>query len=296
MSRNHLPSFRVDIAHRVLTIAIALACGIAVVIGGAPANAAGVGTPVRFHQGASPTVDVIGDDERDVYVGTGGLILPDSVGTATQVRVATCPDCHWRLAEPCATSPDGRVICLSVVRGCPQGRRLLIAWFSEDGGATWENLGVVCIPPTGPTTVASVGQDVVDEFTAALPGVSLTHQPAVGIVTQAPVLFDSGQPHRLPPVITEVAGRTVVLEPVAHWLWEFGDGAALETDLAGSRYPDMSVSHTYRRSGRHRVGLTTTWTATFTIDDLGPFTVSQTITQHQRRVVTVGQARAVLVP
>ena len=244
----------------------------------------------------SPTVDVIGDDEHDVYVGTGGLLLPDSVGASTQIRVATCADCLWRLTEPCAARPDGRVVCLGVVRGCPQGRRLLVAWLSTDGGATWENLGAVCIAPTGPTTVASIGRDVIDEFTAALPGVSISHQPVVGVVTQAPVIFASGQPDRLPPVVVEVAGRTVVLEPVAHWLWEFGDGAQLSTDIAGSRYPDLRVAHTYRRAGRLRVDLTTTWTASFTIDDLGPFTVSQVITQRQHRVVPVGQARAVLVP
>lgn len=243
-----------------------------------------------------PSVDVIGDDEQDVYVGTGGLILPDSVGAQTQARVAQCSGCLWRLTEPCATGVGGRVICHGVVRGCPQGRRLLVAWFSEDGGATWENLGPVCIPPTGPVTVADVGESVLDEFTAALPGLSIVHQPATGVVTQVATIFDSGQPSRLPPIVVEVAGRTVVLEPVARWSWDFGDGRRLDTDLWGSRYPDVQVSHVYRRAGRHRVHLTTTWSATFRVDDLGPFTVSQTITQEQRMYLAVGQARAVLVP
>ena len=293
MSTDHFPAFRPVVAHRLLAIGLSVA-----LIAGLATAAA---WPSDAHAASSmaltpPAVDVIGDDERDVYTGTGGLLLPDSVGTATQVRVASCRECRWRLTEPCAMNPDGRVICLGVVRGCPQGRRLLVAWFSTDGGATWENLGAVCIPPSGPTTVADVGTEVLDEFTAGLPGVSISHQPATGVVTQASTIFESGQPDRLPPIVVEVAGRTVVLEPIAHWTWDFGDGSGLDTDVSGSRYPDLRVSHVYRKAGRHRVHLTTTWSATFTIDDLGPFTVGQTITQEQRRVVAVGQARAVLVP
>ena len=240
-----------------------------------------------------PGIDVIGDDERDRYVGTGGLILPGSVDEDTRVRVAGCRDCRWRLADPCA---DADSACMSVVRGCPRGQRLLRAWISEDRGLTWVDLGVVCIPPAGLVTVAQVEAAIHDQFEAELPPTSIRFQPTSGVLPYLPVIFQSGQPKHLPPIVSTIADRIVVLMPTAQWSWRFGDGAGLTTDQPGAPYPDFSVSHTYGRDGRFPVELTTTWSATFTIDDLGPFTVSHVITQQEKTSVSVGQGRAVLVP
>lgn len=238
-------------------------------------------------------IDVIGDDERDRYIGTGGLVLPGSVDDDTRVRVAGCRDCRWRLDDPCAEEASA---CMSVVRGCPRGQRLLRAWISEDRGATWVDLGVVCIPPEGVVTVAQVDEVLRDQFEAQLPPTTIRFQPSTGVLPYLPVIFQSGQPQHLPPIVSTIADRVVVLHPVAQWSWRFGDGAGLTTSHPGAPYPDFSVSHTYGRDGRFPVELTTTWTATFTIDDLGPFTVSHVITQEERTSVSVGQGRAVLVP
>jgi len=240
-----------------------------------------------------PVIDVVGDDERDRYVGTGGLVLPDSVDDETRVRVAGCLDCRWRLDDPCAEQ-DGA--CMSVVRGCPRGQRLLRAWISQDRGRTWVDLGVVCIPPEGVVTVAQVDEAIQDSFEAALPPTSIRFQPATGILPYLPVVFQSGQPQQLAPIVSTIADRVVVLVPVAEWSWQFGDGTGLTSDKPGAPYPDFSISHTYGRDGRFPVALTTTWRATFTIDDLGPFTVSHVVTQQERTSVSVGQGRAVLVP
>ncbi len=45
-----------------------------------------------------------------------------------------------------------------------------------------------------------------------------------------------------------------------------------------------------------QVRVTTTWSASYMIDDLGPFQVSLPVTQSAAAVLMVGQARAVLVP
>jgi len=240
-----------------------------------------------------PVIDVIGDDERDRYVGTGGLVLPGSVDEDTRVRVAGCRDCRWRLDDPCSV---GDSACTSVVRGCPRGQRLLRAWISEDRGNTWVDLGVVCIPPAGVVTVAQVEAAIHDQFEADLPPTSIRFQPATGVLPYLPVIFQSGQPKHLAPIVSTIADRVVVLTPQAQWSWHFGDGSGLVTDQPGASYPDFSVSHIYGRGGRFPVVLTTTWTATFTIDDLGPFTVSHVITQQEKSLVSVGQGRAVLVP
>ncbi|MFM8352428.1 MAG: PKD domain-containing protein [Actinomycetales bacterium] len=240
-----------------------------------------------------PVIDVIGDDDRDRYVGTGGLVLPGSVDDDTRVRVAGCRDCRWRLDDPCAEEGSA---CTSVVRGCPRGQRLLRAWISEDRGLTWVDLGVVCIPPTGVVTVAQIDEAIQESFEAELPPTSIRFQPATGILPYLPVVFQSGQPKQLAPIVSTIADRVVVLSPVAEWSWQFGDGTRLTSDKPGAPYPDFSISHTYGRDGRFPVALTTTWRATFTIDDLGPFTVSHVVTQQERTSVSVGQGRAVLVP
>ena len=240
-----------------------------------------------------PTIDVIGDDDRDRYIGTGGLVLPGSVDDDTRVRVAGCLDCRWKLVDPCA---EGDQACTSVVRGCPRGQRLLRAWISEDRGTTWIDLGVVCIPPEGVVTVAQIDQAIQDRFEAELPPTSIRFQPATGVLPYLPVVFQSGQPKNLPPIISTIADRIVVLSPVATWEWRFGDGTGLTSDQPGAPYPDFSIAHTYGRDGQFPVELTTTWRASFTIDDLGPFVVSHVVSQQERTVVSVGQGRAVLVP
>lgn len=241
----------------------------------------------------SHAVDVVGDDEADRYAGTGGLILPGSIDHQTRVRVASCPDCRWRMTDPCSIEGDA---CTSVTRGCAAGRQLLRAWISRDAGATWEEIGLVCVPPSGPVTVGSVARHIREDFEQALPTSSLRYQPARGVLPYLPVVFHSGQPARIDPIEVEVAGYRVLLTPEPSWTWDFGDGTVVTSRLPGSEYPDFSVSHAYRSGGQRRVQVTTTWTATVMIDGMGPFQVQGPITQQSTAVIRVGQARAVIVP
>ena len=260
-----------------------------------PATASPMGRPEFLNPKA---VDVVGDDEGDRFVGSGGLVLPGMVGNETRRRVATCGGCRWRLADPCATSADdgAHAACMSVTRGCARAAQLLRVWLSDDGGVTWRDLGLVCLPPGGPVTVATIGLAVSDEFERAIPSSSLTHQPRQGVLPHLPVIFHSSQPSGLPPSEHVINGVRVTLYPRPSWTWEFGDGSTLRTTIPGSTYPDLAVSHTYSRGGRMQVRVTTTWNATYMIDDLGPFHVSLPVTQTATIVLPVGQARAVLVP
>ena len=174
--------------------------------------------------------------------------------------------------------------------------QLLRVWLSEDGGATWRDLGLVCIPPGGPVTVAKVGSAVSDEFERVIPSSSLTHQPRRGVLPYLPVIFHSSQPSVIPPSEHVINGVSVTLTPRPSWIWEFGDGGSLHTTVPGSTYPDLTVSHTYSRGGRMLVRVTTSWSATYMIDDLGPFQVSLPVRQTATIMLAVGQARAVLVP
>jgi hypothetical protein len=82
----------------------------------------------------------------------------------------------------------------------------------------------------------------------------------------------------------------------AMWQWRFGDGATLETLDPGGRYPHLGVAHAYRRAGAFRAECTTTWSATFSVDGLGPFPVSGPVVQHEARWLSVGEGRALLTP
>ncbi len=248
---------------------------------------------------ARADVSVQGDDAGDRFVGTGGVLLPGSAATPARRTAATCADCRWRMTDPCAFSstlhPDAS--CLTVPQACAEdGSRLLRAFISRDGGETWEYLGLYCIPPRGPEPVARLGDRVRESFERAVPAGSIAVQPAVGAIVRLPVTFDSGQPAVLPPSTVEIAGHRVTLTPRATFRWDFGDGATLVTDRAGSRYPDLTVSHAYREDGVHLVRLRTTWTATYLIDGIGPLAVAEPVTQDAALALPIGQARGVLVP
>jgi hypothetical protein len=42
---------------------------------------------------------------------------------------------------------------MSVTRGCARSAQLLRVWISDDAGATWRDLGLICLPPGGPVTI-----------------------------------------------------------------------------------------------------------------------------------------------
>lgn len=246
-----------------------------------------------------PQADVHGDDEADRYVGSGGLILPPSFPEPTRRTVAGCPDCSWRMTTPCleadlGTPFPGQAACATVTRGCPGGH-LLRVWF-RGRGAPWEAIGLACIGPAGPVTVASAAAEVRDEVARAVPPLRPSAQPAAGAVTQLPVVFGTGQRPGVHRWDMAVPGAVLVVQAVPRWSWAFGDGAALRTADAGGAYPHLGVTHAYGRGGRHEVTVTAEWTASFTAAGLGPFPVAGTIRQEGRLDVPVGEGRAVLVP
>jgi PKD domain len=257
-------------------------------------------TPAQATRPAVGTeTDVRGDDERDAYVGSGGLILPASVEQATRQQVASCLGCQWRLTTPCAVPGpgnafDGEPTCLSVVRGCPGGR-LLRTWF-QGAGQAWREIGLACIPPGGPLTVSEVGREVRAAFERGIPALAPRFQPTQGILTQIPVVFDSGQQAGGRTWLVELLGREVALTATPAWSWRFGDGAWLDTLDPGGRYPQAGVAHVYRRVGTYQVACTATWSATFVVDGLGPFAVREPVTQTQVRRIEVGEGRALLAP
>lgn len=250
--------------------------------------------------GPARAADVHGDDERDVYVGTGGLLLPGGVETDRRQQVASCSDCTWRLAAPCIRPAhghafDGQSPCLSVVRGCAAGQRLLRSWFRGPAGP-WREVGLVCMGAGGPVTVAEVADAVHARAEHAVPSLEPARWPRAGLVVQLPVVFASGQPPGPQTWSPSILGRQVEVTAHPEWTWEFGDGAVFRTGKPGGPFPDASVAHVYRNAGPVTVVVSTRWTATFTVDGLGPFGVPEPISQRSAFRVSVGEGRALIVP
>lgn len=243
-------------------------------------------------------VDVGSDDARDEYVGTGALLLPTGAGGPDRHAAAACGDCRWRFTTPCAAADvgrpfDGQVPCRSVSRGCVAGDRLLRPWLQIRGGP-WRPLGVVCIGPAGPVTVVSMAVRVREALRTRLPGLAPRHQPERGVVTQLPVLFDSGQAPGLVSWEPTLAGRRVSVRARAAWTWSFGDGASVRTTSPGGAYPRSAVEHTYRRAAGLTIGVQARWEAQFSVEGLGPFPVADPILQSAVLPIAVGEGRALL--
>jgi hypothetical protein len=240
---------------------------------------------------AANAVDVGAGGDR--YSGSSGVILPGGVDSGTRHEAAECANCRWRLSDPCAA--DGGP-CLAVTRGCAQLASLVRILLSSDGGATWSDRGLVCIPPSGPVTVNDVSAALHQEFERLIPALQPRYEPASGVVTRIPVNFITGQPRGLAPSAHSILGQSVVLRPSVRWSWDFGDGARQEASEPGAPYPAGVLRHAYRQSGSRVARVLTHWSGTFEVDGLGPFPVAGGIEQAASMEVLVGEGRAVLVP
>lgn len=261
---------------RPLAVLAALATALVLVLGAAPMSRA---------------ADVHGDDERDRYVGTGGLILPGTTDDRTRQEVAGCGDCAWRMTSPCVAAVLGNPFgsgCTSVVRGCPGGE-LLRAWLRPAQGS-WREVGLVCIGPGGPLTVARAAQAARDRVTRGIPPLVPAFDPPQGVLAQLPVRFRSGQRPGERQWRMALAGADVTIAAEPTWTWTFGDG-----DQATDRDRGQ-VEHGYRQSTLFRVTCTSTWSARFRVDGLGPFPVTEPVSQEVTVTVAVGEGRALLVP
>jgi len=246
----------------------------------------------------APSVEVVGDDVADAFVGTGSLLLPAGVDDRIRRELADCPGCRWRLTSPCVDTElgnafDGQQSCEEAPSNCRDGT-LRRAWH-DPGSGTWRNLGLVCVRESL-HTVETMGREVRDMLRRDVPAAEVVSWPAHGAVTQMPTFFASRQPPGPIVLVRDMGGYEVRLEAHPTWTWEFGDGAERVVQTAGMLRAGADVAHTYRRSGRWEVTCRTVWTAEFTVDGLGPFPVTSPVRQVASQEVEVGEGRALLIP
>ena len=214
--------------------------------------------------------------------GSSGSSSGDGGGTWTVVPI--CP------ANPGPQSPCG----MAPSQGCPNGsfRYAVFAGAAADQ----KFFNNACIGPgERPISEAEMSSMVRDRVQQVAPPLRPGFQPANGALTQLPTVFRSGQAKSLSRT-DSIAGFSVRLRATASWRWVWGDRTSSTTTRPGGKYPDMSVSHTYRRAGMFRAQVITSWTASYFVDGGGPYAViGGPVTQLGSLPVPVRQSRAVLV-
>ncbi len=154
---------------------------------------------------------------------------------------------------------------------------------------------VMCLEPDErPVSKPEILDRVKESVEQLAPELTLKHQPKTRTLTQLPTIFRTGQ-IRLISRSDSLAGVTFTFRAQAQWRWTWGDGSVTITDDPGSSWPEMAVTHTYRKAGTNQVSVRTTWRATFWIEGDGPFDVPDDYTQSDETELRVAQARAVLV-
>ena len=279
-----------------LRLAAALTMVLGTVVGDAGSSAA---APSSSTAAVARGVVVSPDPAHDLYVGTGGLVVPakdwrsDPGGRSA---AAGCLDCQWRVSTLCTKAEFAAGLCQRIVIGCPVGTEPVRIWLLRPG-QDWAVVGMACQGPTPPHTLADVGSAVHDRAVTALPPLHAAVQPADGALVSLPALFRTGQPAGgIQGADLSVLGLDVRLDARVRWQWSYGDGTTQWTALPGGPWPDMSVSHTYRRAQRLTAVVTAVWRGEYVVDGLGPFAVpGPPLAQQQAVAVVVRAAHAHLV-
>ena len=284
----------------VVTVLAAVAALAAVLLAGvAPSSAAEVPTTAR-PAGVHPATAVVvsPDPAHDLYVGTGGLLVPARTWRAGGGRgeAAGCLGCEWRVSVLCTKSEFAAGTCVRIDLGCPVGEVPVRIWLRHPGG-DWAVVGQACQGGDPPRTVAQVGAEVRDRAETALPSLRARVQPAAGTLVTVPAVFRTGQPAAgIHGADLSVLGLDVRLDARVRWLWSYGDGASGWTSSPGGVYPDLSVSHAYARAGTVAAHVSAVWRVEYVVDGLGPFAVpGDPLVQSATVTVVVRSAHARLV-
>ena len=228
------------------------------------------------------------------WTGRGNVFLPhrDSPVTESGEDSNPCNECYWRLEPACVEADPS--LCVKNAMCASANQRKYAVWFGTDASAAdiveWSCLA----PGERPISTEELGQLVNVRVKEIAPQAHLKFQPAAGAVTQIPTIFASGQPDHIDRD-DSMAGFNVRFHATPTWIWNWGDGESTTTGKPGGAYPDMSVTHTYKRAGTVRVVLESRWAAQFWVAGAGPFSVSgPPVTQTATAALHVRQARAVL--
>jgi len=238
---------------------------------------------------------VVGDPSDAAYVGSGGLIVDSTFsGNPTdRQRIAECVECRWWLTPVCWRDPANVDAGCRVVATCLPGWVRMAIWYSNASEPA-HVVGLYCLGPTGPVTTVKVAKALTGGFVRRLPALHAAQQPSITL-TGLPTVFRAGQVRQAGPWNYRIVGFAVTVRAVTSWTWTFGDGTSLTTTNPGGVYPNLGVTHIYRRPGTFLVSLRSNWVGSYTVSGLGPFPISPAVSQIGSFSAVVRQARAVLI-
>lgn len=261
-----------------------------------------------------PGVTVGGGELTAAYVSelSGGVRI--ATGTATGPQLYA-----WRLRSACEVSDEKLGGCLSTVQECPLIPGRLIGFYIVERRAIVQPDGLTPIGEAAPPGAqpgdqigiwVADGRNCVDVTdlnpaptpdeifryfkTLPLPALTTQQQPPGNGLVGLPVIFFTTSPTTRDFTV-DIRGFTVAIAATATgFTWHTGDGATLTSTDPGAPYPHQTVTHAYR-SGTWTARLTTTWSATYTVDAGPRLTVpGTTTTDGPPDTFTVLQAHTVL--
>lgn len=185
-----------------------------------------------------------------------------------------------RLVPDDHSSVDGQVPPPSLTPGTPFG--------------PWTTAYAGCVDVTD-LNPAPTPDEVFRYFrTLPLPHLVAQQQPPGNALVGLPVIFFTQSPTRQNFTL-DIRGFHVTIDATASgFTWHTGDGTDLASTGPGAPYPHQTVTHEYR-AGTYTASLTTTWSATYTVNGGAALAVPGTTTTDGPPVTfTVLQAKAVL--
>ena len=239
--------------------------------------------------------DVGGNNSISAYVGTGGLLLPESFSGSKTVkfRIADCSGCTWRYTIYCDRGSND--LCKHAVTSCPRGSLLYRVWFGRTP-STVAVVGSVCWGSSNPVTREQVERRFDDYVIRYIPALRPGFDPPGGSLTSVPVIFWTAQPTSFKPPNFSLSGHSVSITAHPTWRWIWGDGGAAWKSVAGAQYPSRQITHQYRIPGNYNVGVTAVWQAEYTVEGVGTFEVSGEVLRQSRTLaVPIKSAKTVLV-
>jgi len=147
-------------------------------------------------------------------------------------------------------------------------------------------------PRITPVRKKVVRKSLNDQIRQLLPVASIFLQPQSGILIREPVIFwtDSPQSFKKSLLLLDVK---IDLDLSAKYLWSWGDGSTLETQLIGAPFPSFEITHTYLNSGVKTVGLMINWSGRYRLDGGVWLQIPGVITTNQSNQIQIMKARTV---
>lgn len=231
------------------------------------------------------------------WSGSGSVYLPGGshVGGSESSGSSQCQGCTWKVIPICLDDVLDPCEPVPPFAWCGTGEVRYRIMFGQ-GGAAPTSQGTQCIGSgSRPVSSVEVDDQVQDRVKQLAPALSFDYQPTARVVTQLPAIFRLSQPNEVSRS-DSIAGLSVRMRAQVSRVWQWGDGASRRTTETGGRWPDTSLSHTYRTAGTKQVRVSANWTAEYSVAGGRWLQVAgDPVQQSASRSFRVREARAQLV-